>query len=174
MKRGLRTHHNPRLRFIVEPGEEGGAEAEAPQEEAADAETEGDEGDDDPGEDNFDPKRALSKIRKLNSENKNLREREKAAEGKVSESDKRIADLESELLRVRVGAKLGLPEELIDRLKGNSSEEILADAEKLLALVGGSKPPTQKPSTALRGGGDPATPPEDDPKQIVASIPRGL
>lgn len=113
----------------------------------------------------FDADRALAKIRKLNSENKNLRDAKKVAEEKAAgtdEKDTRIQALEAENLRIRIGARHGLPDELIDRLKGDSEEEILADAEKLLALVSTRKaPPTRQPREALRGGGDPSAPTEE-------------
>lgn len=125
----------------------------------------------------FDPTRALEKIRKLNSENKNLREGKRAAEEKaasVGDKDQQIDALKAELLRVRVGTKHGLPDELISRLQGTSEEEILADAEKLLAVIGGNKPPSPRPTTNLRGGGEPDSDPEPDVRKIVDSISRGL
>lgn len=113
----------------------------------------------------FDSARALAKIRKLNSENKNLRDAKKAAEGKAAgndEKDTRIQALEAENLRIRIGARHGLPDELIDRLRGSTEDEILADAEKLLALVSVPKaPPTRQPREALRGGGNPSAPTEE-------------
>jgi hypothetical protein len=113
----------------------------------------------------FDPSKALEKIRKLNSEAANLRKRVKDAEGKAAGTDEketRIKALEAENLRIRIGARHGLPDTLIDRLKGDTEDEILADAEKLLELVSSSKrPPTAKPAERLRGGGDPTTEPEE-------------
>lgn len=128
-------------------------------------------------DDGFDAARALEKIRKLNSENKNLRDAKKKAEEEAAaggEKDTRIKALEAENLRIRIGARNGLPDELIDRLKGDTEEEILKDAEKLLGLVTGKKPPTQRPKEALRGGADPsaAEPDEMDPRKLAAQIPR--
>lgn len=115
--------------------------------------------------DKFDPSKALEKIRKLNSEAANLRKRVKEAEGKAAdtgEKDDRIKALEAENLRIRIGARHGLPDTLIDRLKGDTEEEILADAEKLLELVTPAKrPPTVKPTERLSGGGDPTAEPEE-------------
>ncbi len=142
---------------------------EPTQEDGADAE------DDEPSE-KFDPDRALEKIRKLNSENKNLREAKKAAEEKAAgsdEKDTRIKALEAENLRIRIGAKHGLPDELIDRLKGDTEDDILADAEKLLAVMAGKKPPTQRPKERPRGGTEPDEEPEEtDPRKLAAKIPR--
>lgn len=115
-------------------------------------------------DDKFDPDRALAKIKKLNSEAENLRKRAKEAEDKAAgsdEKDTRIKALEAENLRIRVGAKHGLPEELIERLRGESEEEILADAEKLLAFVTPRRPPTDKPAEHLRGGTAPTAEPEE-------------
>ncbi len=115
---------------------------------------EGDEPELEEAEEQFDPSKALEKIRKLNSEAANLRKRVKDAEGKVAgtdEKDSRIKALEAENLRIRIGASHGLPDTLIDRLKGDTEEEILADAEKLLELVAPAKrPPTVRPSERTR------------------------
>lgn len=119
----------------------------------------------------FDATKALDKIRKLNSENKNLRDAKKAAEEKAAgsdEKDKRVLALEAEVRRVRIGAKHGLPEELIDRLRGDTEEEILADAETLLALVSRKAPPSDRPVANLRGGGGATQEPEEtDPDKIA-------
>lgn len=124
---------------------------------------------------NFDAEKAAARITKLQSEAKNLRERAKTAEQKaagVDEKDQQITSLQAELLRERVGRRLGLPDELVDRLRGGSEDEILADAEKLVAIVGRSKPTTTRPTETLRGGGEPDTEPAPDFAKIAASIPR--
>jgi hypothetical protein len=121
----------------------------------------------------FDANRALSKIKKLNSENRSLRERAKQS----GDKDGRIKALEAENRRLKVGHRLGLPDWLIDRLKGDTEEEILADAEKLLEALDGSgkKPPSQKPKERLRGGGDPTEEPdESDPAELAAKVRRGF
>lgn len=177
---GVRALYNPRLRFIADTGEEDGGGGGSDQDDTGgdDEPQEGDDGAQDDGEDDepFDPDRALRKIRKLNSENENLRKAKKAAEEKAAgsdEKDTRIKALEAENLRIRVGARNGLPDELIDRLKGDTEEEILADAEKLLAVMAGKKVPTRRPKEALRGGGDPVIEPEEtDPRKLAALIPR--
>jgi len=118
------------------------------------------DGDDPKDDEPFDADKAREKIKKVNSEAAALRKRTKAAEQKAQENaDKgeRVTALEAENLRLRVGLKHGLPDTLIERLKGDSEEELLADAEKLLALfdTGKGKPPSQQPKQHLRGGGDP-------------------
>lgn len=168
------TLANPRLRFIDEPSDEGGgsnegAANETPQEGAQDDDgQEAEPKDDEP----FDAQRALDKIKKLNSEARALRLR---AQGRPDPTDERIKALEAENLRIRIGARHGLPDELIDRLKGSTEEEILTDAEKLLTIVGGpgKRPPSQRPQENLRGGGAPQVEPEEtDPRKLAARIPR--
>jgi small-conductance mechanosensitive channel len=93
----------------------------------------------------------------------------------AEEMSSRIEALEAEKLRIRIGYRHGLPDELIDRLQGTTEEEILADAEKLLgAITAGKKPsPTQRPKEALRGGSKPDEEPEEtDPRKLAALVPR--
>jgi hypothetical protein len=154
--------------------------ADPAEETAQDADTEPQEGAETDGgtEDwrkDFDPDKAAERIRKIQSENKNLRERAKTAEKKAEgadEKDQRITSLEAELLRERVGRRLNLPDELVDRLRGNNEEEILADAEKLVAIVSKPTPGGGKPSERLRGGGEPDQEPEPDLRKLVDEIPR--
>lgn len=140
-------------------------EVEQDQAPAPEAEVESDETEDhEDNGDEFDADKAREKIRKINSENRNLRKRATEAEEKAREADgkdERLTALEAENLRLRVGVKHGLPETLIKRLSGTTEEEILQDAEELMELFGSKKPPTDQPRTKLRGGGDPTSPPED-------------
>ena len=125
--------------------------------------------------DDFDPKKALAKIKKQNSELKNLRDRAKQAEQKVEqtseEKDKEISDLRTQLLRERVGRKTGLPDQLVERLNGDDEESMLADAEALLEVFAKSRPPSSKPHEQLRGGGRPESEPEEtDVRKIAARM----
>ncbi len=111
---------------------------------------------DDKGE-KFDSDKALGKIRKLNSENKNLRDRatkaEQAAEAN-KDSGEKVTALEAENLKLRVAVKHGLPESLMKRLSGTTEEELLQDAEELLEMFGkdGGRPPSGQPREQLRPG----------------------
>lgn len=149
------------------------AEVENPTGDADDTAQEADRDDDsDDWRSNFDADKAAERIRKLQSEAKNLRARAKDAETKaagVDERDKRIQSLESDLLRERVGRRLNLPDELVDRLRGGTEDELLADAEKLVGLIG-ARPASRKPAEQLRGGLDPEREPEEDPKEAVRRI----
>lgn len=109
----------------------------------------------------FDASRAMEKIRKANSEAKALRERAKAAEDATATAEQkakdleaqaaRVPDLEAQLTRERVARKLGLPDALVDRLRGTTEEEGLADAEALVALVA-PKQKTLRPVESLKPG----------------------
>lgn len=140
-------------------------EVEAPEAEADTEESEDTE---------FDAEKARAKIRKINSENRNLRKREADALEKAKGADEtgaKLTALEAENLRLRIGVKHGLPESIVKRLSGTTEEELLADAEELMELLGGKRPPTQQPREKLRGGGDPTQNPEDeDIEQIVAKV----
>lgn len=126
-----------------------------------------------PEDHGFDPDKAREKIRKINSENKNLRQRaaeaEKKAEG-ADEKDKKLTALEADNMRLRVAVKHGLPESLVKRLTGTTEEEILQDAEELMELFGGKKPPTQQPKEKLRSPGDPAGNAEIDVEKVVQRV----
>lgn len=132
-------------------------EPEEPQE-GADEQVEEPEGD------TFDSAKALDKIRKLNSEAAGLRKRAKEAEEKAAgadESVKKVPALEAEVLRLRVGIKHGLPDAIVDRLKGETEEELLADAQSLLEVLSPARPPSDRPTPNLRGGTDPTQVPEE-------------
>lgn len=108
----------------------------------------------------WDPERAKEKIRKVNSENKALRERATQAEEQaatVPDLQQRSQTLESENLRLKVGYELGLPFNLAVRLQGSTREEMVADAESLVELVSPTKPAptTGRPVESLRPGATP-------------------
>lgn len=152
-------------------------EDEAPEVEPEDLDNEPDEEPEEP-ESGFDPDKAREKIRKVNSENRNLRKRatdaEKQAEA-AKDAGTRVTALEAENMRLKVAVKLGgqLPDDLIERLRGSSEEELLEDAEKLLGYFEQRKPPTNQPREKLRGGGDPTHEPsliDSDPDQFAERI----
>ena len=124
-------------------------------------------------DDGFDSEKAREKIRKINSENRNLRKRAADAEAKAQgadDKDKTITAQEAEIMRLRVAVKHGLPEALVKRLTGTTEEEILQDAEELMELFGSKKPPTQRPKESLRSPGDPAGNAEIDVEKVVRRV----
>lgn len=115
-------------------------------------------------DDGFDAEKAKAKIRKINSENKNLRKRATDAEAKAKDAgdkDAKLTALEAENLRLKIGVKHGLPESLVKRLSGTTEEELLQDAEELMELFSSKKPPTNRPKENLRGGTDPTVESEE-------------
>lgn len=128
-----------------------------------------------PSED-FDPARAMEKIRKANAEAKTLRDRAKAAEGAQATAEQkakdlesqaaRIPDLEAQLVRERIARRIGLPDALVDRLRGGTEAEVLADAESLIALVA-PKSKATRPVESLSPGTGPT--PTSGPKQLTQS-----
>lgn len=137
------------------------------------------EGTEDPGDDTapedegFDPDKAREKIRKINSENRNLRKRAADAEAKaqgVDDKDKKITAQEAEITRLRVAVKHGLPEALVKRLTGTTEEEILQDAEELMELFGSKAPPSNRPKEKLRSPGDPGGNADVDVDEVVKRV----
>ncbi len=77
------------------------------------------------------------------------------AQRAASEATARLAEFERTPLRQRVALEKGVPASLVDRLRGDTEDEITADADSLLALV--NAPTTPKPDLS-QGGRGPATP----------------
>ena len=76
-----------------------------------------------------------SKASKLDEiEQANASELEKA-QSKATATEKERDEAKREALRLRVAVEQKLPAELIDRLKGDSKEDLEADATELLKLV---------------------------------------
>jgi len=123
----------------------------------------------------WDPERAKRKIGKVNSENKALRERATTAEKKAATADELAQEnggLKATVLQLEIGYELGLPLAIAKRLQGSTREEMLADAEALVELVAPTKrPPTNRPTETLRGGGQPEREPEEtDTRKIGARM----
>lgn len=55
--------------------------------------------------------------------------------GKYEETNSKLSSATAENLRLRVALDKSLPADLVDRLRGDTREEIEADADKLLELV---------------------------------------
>lgn len=154
----------PWIRFVETPVEGGGGGS---QEDTSTNESsnETDESVDDPDSDEesgdedssvWDSERAMAKIKKINAENKRLRDRAKAAETQAEKSAKDLTSenesLKERLLRLEVANELGLPATIAGRLQGKSRDEIVADAEELLKLIGPKRPGTQKPGNPFGEG----------------------
>jgi chromosome segregation ATPase len=121
--------------------------------------------------DQFDPERAAAKIKKANQEAASLRARLKEleplarkaqeleeagrselekAQKAANEATARLAEYEKTTIRQRVALTKGVPADLVDRLRGDTEDEIAADADALLALVSAPKSPRPDPSQGPR------------------------
>jgi len=80
--------------------------------------------------------RVHAKLEKFENEEKARKEAELSEKEKLelraANAEKELAEARKSLLKREVAAKVELPEVLIDRLKGDSAEELEADAKKLL------------------------------------------
>lgn len=94
----------------------------APTEKPTEAPDGDDEDEDDEADESAGSDELLKKIRRKNAENRKLRDRAKTAEAKV--------------LRYEVAAKKDLPLAWAARLQGETKDELLADADELLAAIG--------------------------------------
>ncbi|MCT1430573.1 hypothetical protein M3G50_07375 [Brachybacterium muris] len=138
------------LAFVEEPAApEGGGEPQEPQE---GAEGQGEGGDDDSGESQEDESSApldqeatIAALRKARDQAAKYRQRTHEAEKKAEGASKETEAQASEILRLRVALKHGLPEALVGRLNGSTEEELLADAEDLMGLFVAKEPPSQSP-----------------------------
>jgi len=109
-----------------------------------------DQHDDEQDDQDFDRERVLKKVRKLNSENRNLRKAKKEAEeqaSKAGEDSERVQALEAVNARYETLADNGLPLKLAKWISATESEDILEQAEELLSLgdSGRKAPPTNTP-----------------------------
>lgn len=123
-----------------------------------------------------DPNRGREAKRKANQEAKRLRSEIDTLKAQLAlrvdpeESKAAIALVEAEsartVARIRYGHQYNLPDGIAERLKGETPEEIEADAKALAVHFA--------PSPGLgRGGLDPTDEPEKaDPRKLAANIPR--
>lgn len=143
-------------------------ESNGDDEQGSDDDENDDEQDDDVGfEGEFDPKRARNTIDRLRRELKAAKETKSNPKGSAAS-----VKLQQENLRLRVALKAGLDDDLADRLRGSTEEELLEDAQKLLdrfypADDGKKKLETRQPKPRLKGGSKPNEEPELDADQIV-------
>ena len=135
-----------------------------------------------PKDDDDLPDAVKEKIRKLNSEAKNLRNKlkeqeplvaaaQEAERAKMSELDRVNADLDAlkaqlsqrdtELLQ----ARYHIPDEYLEFVYGDTFEEKEARAAKVGQMVQKDqqeRPPTERPVESLKPGASPSTPPVED------------
>lgn len=156
---------DPRIRFIAEPIEDGGPPPE-------DEGHEGEKPDEPLGEPGLKAlqaerdarSQAEKQIADLNARLKEFEDAQKTDEERkqeaLEERERALKDAadarakaESKLLRYEVAAAKGIDVKLAGRLTGETREELEADAESLLDLIGATAPKTPKPdpSQGARG-----------------------
>jgi hypothetical protein len=119
--------------------------------------------------------RARNEAGKYRTERNDLREKLKDAktpediEAATKEYVSKVEELERELARERVAREFSLPNELAERLRGDTEDELKADAKALQKFArparGGSDDP--------KGGLDPSNEPDNfDPKAEAARLRR--
>lgn len=169
----FRNRHPFLMTFVEDmtPGGSNSSDDEAIEstdaEDPADADGSDIDGEEEP-EEEWDRERSQRKIRKINSENKRLRERAKQAEEKAetaNDLDQKYKALELEHLRLDVAYDLGLPKNLAARLQGSTREELISDAEALIELIGPAAPRRQSPPNRF-GEGHSDKAPVETPKSL--------
>lgn len=81
------------------------------------------------------------KLRELDDAKKSDVDR---ANERATRAEERLAQVESRALRAEVAAAKGLPPNLAARLQGSTQEELEADADELLSVVGTPKTTTRR------------------------------
>jgi hypothetical protein len=94
---------------------------------------------------------------------------------KVAQLEKDLATATAKADRYEVALDKGLDMTRAKRLTGTTREELEADADELQTWQAGpaDKVPS-KPTTDLKGGGDPTEEPAVDVRKVVDAIPRGI
>jgi hypothetical protein len=127
---------------------------------------------------------AEGKVKKHEDENKTEAERKEAAQ---KEAETKAEKAELKAARLQVALDKGLTKSQAKRLVGSNEEELAADADELLADLGGGKNddedddddgdqgsragrrPAERPGAAPK-----AKPEENDPAKLAAEVPRGF
>lgn len=140
-------------------------ESDAADAQGADGDDTEDDDDDEGFDGEFDAKRARRTIDRLRRERNAARK--KAAEG--TENSPESKALKAENMRLKVALSTGLDADLADRLRGDTEDELLEDAQKLLDRFypENKKPEPRQPKPAPRGGARPGADPELTADDVV-------
>jgi chromosome segregation ATPase len=101
-----------------------------------------------------------TQLRNAETERDNALAELEKARGGTEETSTRLSDLERENARLKVALDKGVPKDLVSRLVGNTEEELAADAETLLTLLG----------QAPKGNNDPGVRPPGSPPDLKTQI----
>lgn len=122
-------------------------------------------------------KDAAKRLSEIEAANQSDLERAQAA---AKEATDRASAFERELVRLRVASRKGLTENLAARLRGETEEELEADAEELLAIVKGPDQPQGEPDTGIQRrpqerltpGSRPAAEPQMSARELIDAADR--
>lgn len=117
----------------------------------------------------------LSKLEESKkSADQKLLERIEAAEKRAAAAEEATEAAKLDALKARVAAARGLTDSQAARLQGATVEELEADATELFGEPQPAEEPkpgiVRQPSSALKGGSNPATEPEVDVQKVFDSI----
>lgn len=113
---------------------------------------------------------AAARLAQLEESQKSVEER---LTSRAEKAEARIPELERENARLRVALAKGLPVDLVDRLRGDTEDELAADADSLLALVKPDAPRLPAPDPS-QGRTAPSTPLNGDPLLTAVKSKLGI
>jgi hypothetical protein len=116
---------------------------------------------------------ALAKVKEYEDANKSDLEK---AQTEATDATTRAATAEAKALRLEVALDKKVPAELIDRLRGETKEELETDADALMALVGsgdGDGKGSATPPGSFDGGARKPTPNKNLDEQIAEAEKAG-
>lgn len=139
-------------------------ESDAADAQGADDDDTEDDDDDEGFDGEFDAKRARRTIERIRRERNEYREKAKGAANSPE-----VSSLKAENMRLKVALSTGLDADLADRLRGDTEDELLEDAQKLLDRFypENKKPEPRQPKPAPRGGARPGAEPELTADDVV-------
>jgi hypothetical protein len=122
---------------------------------------------------------AERQLKEMADQLKTLQDKDKSDSERLSEKvtqlEKDLATATARADRFEVALDKGLDMTRAKRLTGTTREELEADADELQSWTAGKPDPApSKPTTDLRGGGDPTEEPDVDVRKVVEGIPRGI
>lgn len=127
---------------------------------------------------------AEKQLKAVNDRLKELEDKDKSESekltGRLAELEKELADARGSAMRLEVALDKGLSKAQAKRLVGESADDLIADAEELLASFKAPDepakpaPPAGGPKENLRPGAAPEAPEpsKDDLRKAIAQIPR--
>jgi hypothetical protein len=119
---------------------------------------------------------AYAKAKDLETRLRAIEEANMPLEDRLRAATARAEQAEGAFLRYKVGARHNLPETLVDRLRGQTEEELEGDAQSLLSQLNIAAPaaPAPGPAPTTPGYQQPPPAPPDDPAKAHGQFLAGL